>query len=164
MNAISRRHALRNVAGLAGVALLTQAGSCQVTTVSAAATDANLIAAGVASVIATLQTQPIVTASQQATLTQMQGYLATIQADAAALAKTPSTSTAQEIVTVVQTLAPLALSFVPGGSTVAVLVNAALSLAPQLLADLGVAGATMGAAPVKYSADEARLILKGAAK
>jgi hypothetical protein len=148
---------------VAGIVLQGCGSLTSPTTVNAAATDANLIATGLASAIASIQALPSLTAGQQATLVQLQGYLATIQKDAAAIAATPSTSTAQEIVSVVQELAPLALSFVPGGSAVAAIVQAALSLAPALLADLGVAGEAMNAAPATYAPDTARLILRGAA-
>ena len=137
------------------------------TTVSAAATDANLIATGLASAITAIQALPSLSTGQQATLVQLQGYLATIQADAKAIAATPTTSTAQEIVSVVTELAPLALSFVPGGSAIAAIVQAALALAPSLLTDLGVSGTALTAhaasgAPF-YTPDTARLILRGAA-
>ena len=108
----------------------------------------------------------MLTTAQQATLTQLQGYLATIKADAATIAAataTPATSVVSEIVQLVQTIAPIALSFVPGGGAIVAIVNAALSLAPQLLTDIGVTGAaaTSGPPPV-YSVASARQILRSA--
>ena len=139
-----------------------------VTAVNVGATDAGLIATGLASAVATLQATPNPTAAQQATLTQLQGYLATVQADAkqiAASTATPATSVISEIVQIVQTIAPIALSFVPGGGAIVPIINAAVSLAPQLLADLGLSAATLNGQPLptpKYTPDQARAILRGA--
>ncbi len=130
-------------------------------TVSQLASDASLIASGMAAVVTALQSQPGIPA---ATLVQLQGYLATLQKDAAAVAAataTPATSTVQEIAQIVQTVAPIALSFVPGGGAVAAIVQAAVALLPAITAAIGVAGAPLGAAPV-YAPDQARLILRAA--
>ena len=96
--------------------------------------------------------------------TQLQGYLATIKADAATIAAATATpATSVEIVQLVQTIAPIALSFVPGGGAIAAIVNAALSLAPQLLTDIGVTGATATSGPPPvYSVASARQILRSA--
>jgi hypothetical protein len=165
---LTRRHLLASTP-LAGAAILAACTSTTnpVAVTSTVAQDADLIAGGLASAIATLQATPgVLTTAQQATLTQLQGYLATIKADAATIAAataTPATSVVSEIVQLVQTIAPIALSFVPGGGAIVAIVNAALSLAPQLLTDIGVTGATAtsGAPPV-YSVASARQILRSA--
>ena len=165
---LTRRHLLASTP-VAGAAILTACTSTTnpVAVTSTVAQDADLIAGGLASAIATLQaTSGVLTTAQQATLTQLQGYLATIKADAATIAAataTPATSVVSEIVQLVQTIAPIALSFVPGGGAIVAIVNAALSLAPQLLTDIGVTGATAtsGAPPV-YSVASARQILRSA--
>ena len=135
-------------------------GACASTTPSQLATDVALIASGLGAAIAAIAAIPGVPV---ATVKQLQGYLATIQADAKAVAAataTVATGTVQEIASVVQALAPIALSFVPGGSAVWSIVNSALSLLPSVLAAVGVSGAS----PVKavYSPDGARLVLRAA--
>ena len=163
---LTRRHLLASTP-VAGAAILAACTSNPVAVTSTVAQDADLIAGGLASAIATLQATPgVLTTAQQATLTQLQGYLATIKADAATIAAataTPATSVVSEIVQLVQTIAPIALSFVPGGGAIVAIVNAALSLAPQLLTDIGVTGAaaTSGPPPV-YSVASARQILRSA--
>ena len=163
---LTRRRLLASTP-VAGAAILTACTSTTnpVAVTSTVAQDADLIAGGLASAIATLQaTSGVLTTAQQATLTQLQGYLATIKADAATIAAATATpATSVEIVQLVQTIAPIALSFVPGGGAIVAIVNAALSLAPQLLTDIGVTGATAtsGAPPV-YSVASARQILRSA--
>jgi hypothetical protein len=139
------------IALLAGVALLIEA--CASTpTVTTAASDANLIATGVAAAIAAIQASPSLTAGQQASLAQIQGYSNTIATDAAAIAANGSASAAQDIETVVSDLAPIALSLIPGDATVIDIIQAALSLAPQVLADLGVTATSVKAGAVAPSA------------
>ena len=156
---LNRRRAL--FYGVAAAPILMVLGRCAGTpSTSQLATDVGLIASGLAAAIAAVAAIPGVPA---ATVTQLQGYLATIQADAKAVAAataTAATGTVQEIVSAVQALAPIALSFVPGGSAVVAIVNAALSLLPSILAAIGVAG--VSTVKAVYSPDSARLILRAA--
>jgi hypothetical protein len=129
---------------------------CEVQTVSRVASDVNLIASGVTAAMADIKLLP---GMPDAALTQLDFYLATIQADAAKVASataTPAASTIKEIAQVVQALASVALPLIPGGSAIEAAIQAALSLLPVVLAAVGVAGA---GAPAKYQPDQARAIL-----
>ena len=98
-------------------------------------------------------------------LAELKERLATL-ADAKTLAVStavPSTSTVQEIISTVQTLAPIALALIPGASPFVPVIDAALSLAPALLADIGVTAASPKAIAPKYDQATARLVLRGAA-
>jgi hypothetical protein len=129
---------------------------CEVQTASQIASDVNLIASGLSAVMAEIKLLPDIPAAD---VTQLDFYVATIQAGAAKVASTvstPATSTIQEIAQVVQALASVALPLVPGGSAIEVAIQAALSLLPVILAAVGVSGAGL---PTKYQPSHARAIL-----
>lgn len=154
---ISRRPLL----GLLTMGTLAACATPGATTPTQLATDVNLIASGLSAAIASVAAIPGVSA---AAVTQLQGYLATIQADAktvAAATVTTPTSTVQEVAQAVQAVASVALPLIPGGSTVLALIQAAISLLPSILAAIGVSGAAPATPPV-YSPAQARLILASA--
>jgi hypothetical protein len=129
---------------------------CGAQTASQITADVNLIASGLTSAIADFRQIPAI---PTAALTQVDFYLATIQADAAkvaAAASAPATTTLQEIAQVVQALASVVLPLVPAGSVIEATIQAAVSLLPAILAAAGVAGAGL---PVKYGPARARAIL-----
>jgi hypothetical protein len=129
---------------------------CEVQTASQIASDVQLIASGLTAAMGDIKLLPGIS---NAAVTQLDFYLATIQADAAKVASTtsiPAASTIQEIAQVVQTLAAVALPLVPGGSVIEAAIQAALSLLPAVLAAVGVSGAAM---PAKYQPAQARAIL-----
>ena len=116
-------------------------------TPSQAATDAALLATGVASLVTALQTvQPPVAPDD---LAKIQGYLTVIQQGAASLAAaTAGTSTtAQAIAAAVQEIAVLVTPYIPGIGPYKDLINAAITLLPTFLASAGVAGARADAVP-----------------
>lgn len=126
--------------------------------VQQAAVDINLVAGGLAAITPTLAGLGL----PPATVTQIQGYVATLQADAksisaaVAASTTPSTTTVQEIATVTGQIATAVLTALPGGGAAVVAVQAAQALVPVILAAFHVTGA----APVAtMTPDEARLIL-----
>jgi hypothetical protein len=132
------------------------------TTATQLATDVSLIASGLSSAIISIGAIPGVPA---AIVTQLHSYLTTITNDAAqvaAFASGADTSTVQEIVSSVQTVADITLPLIPGGSTIVPVINAAVSLLPAILAVVGITSATT-TRPV-YTADQARLILRAAAR
>ena len=132
------------------------ATSCAGKTPSQLATDVGLIASGLASVVTSLAQAPGVPA---ATLAQLQGWLATIEADAAQVAAASAgAGGVVEFARAVQALAAIALPLIPGGSAIAALIDAAMSLLPMVLGTVGISGAPL-AAPV-YAPDQARLILR----
>jgi hypothetical protein len=149
----------RSLVFLSAATVALAATGCAGTTPSQLASDVQLIASGLASAAAALMQVPGVPA---ATLTQLQGYLDTIKADAAAVASGPSgaTGTVQEIASTVQVVASIALPLIPGGSAIVAIVEAAVSLLPAILAAVGISGTT-GAVAV-YTPDQARLILRAA--
>jgi hypothetical protein len=129
---------------------------CQMQTASQIASDVKLIASGLTAAMADIRLLPGVPA---AAVTQLDFYLATIQAAAAKVASataTPAASMIQEVAQVVQALAAAALPLVPGGSVIEAAIQAALSLLPAILAAAGVSGAV---APGKYQPAQARAIL-----
>jgi hypothetical protein len=152
------RRALLGTSGLSALAACTTSTTSP--TVSQIASDVNLIATGMTSVVTALQDVPNIPA---ATLKQLQSYVVALQQAASTVATstaTPATSAVQEIVTVVEDIAPIALSFVPGGGAIAAIVQAAISLLPVVTAAVGIAGAPVKA-PV-YTPDNARLVLRAA--
>jgi|GEM_PF-3443728 hypothetical protein len=149
----------RSILAMAGAAVTLTACGTTTITASQLATDAQLIASGLASAITAIAAISSVPA---ATVTQLQGYLATIKADAATVAAASAgTSVVQEIASTVQTVADIALPLIPGGSAIVSIVNAAVSLLPTILAAAGVTSAAK-TSPI-YSPEQARLILRGAA-
>ena len=159
----------RALGGISTAAILTAAGlgacSTSTTTISQGATDAALIASGIAAALAAVQTIPGVSSTL---IAQLQGYVATAQADATAIASaTASTGAnlAQSIEAAVKVAAPLLLSLIPGSSalvnTVTPLINAAISLISSLLSEYGVTSAIPSIVVPKYTPTEARLILQG---
>ncbi len=129
---------------------------CEVQTASQIASDVQLIASGLTAAMAEIKLLPGIPAAD---ITQLDFYLATIQAGAAKVAaatSTPATSTIQEIAQVVQALASVALPLLPGGSAIEVAIQAALSLLPVILAAVGVSGAGIA---TKYQPSHARAIL-----
>ncbi len=149
---MNRRTLLRVTAFLPALGLI----GCGGQTASQIAADVNLIASGLAAATAQLGQIPGV---PNAALTQVDFYLATIQADAAKIAgalSTSATSTVQEVSQVVQALASVVLPLVPAGSVIEATVNAAVSLLPVILAAVGVSGAGV---PAKYRPAQARAIL-----
>nr|WP_294522993.1 hypothetical protein [uncultured Rhodopila sp.] len=129
---------------------------CQVQTASQIASDVKLIASGLTAATADIKLLPGI---PSAAVTQLDFYLATIQAGAAKVASataTPAASTIQEITQVVQALASVALPLVPAGSVIEAAIQAALSLLPVILAAVGVSGAGM---QPKYQPSQARAIL-----
>ncbi len=155
-----RRRLLLATSGLVASVALAACSTAN-TVPSQVATDVQLIASGLSAAIAAVAAIPGVPA---ATVTQLQGYLATIQTDAAQVASataSASTSTVQEIATTVQAVADVALPLIPGGAVAVPLINAAVSLLPSILTAFGITSATKRA-PV-YTPDQARLILRAAA-
>jgi nucleoid-associated protein YgaU len=159
---LSRRYLLSTGALIPAVVLAACSGTTA-PTVTQLATDAKLIASGLAAAIASIAAIPGVSAATVATL---QADLATVQSDAASIAAataTPATSVVSEIVQAVQAIAPIALSLIPGASAIVPIINAATSLLPGLLSAVGLSAATAGAKAPVYAPDQARLILGGAA-
>jgi hypothetical protein len=162
---LSRRRALLSASVLVPAALLAACGTPTPATpvtppINPIATDTNLIAGGISAVIASITASAGSTPS--ANVVKLQGYLTTIQTDAAQVAAataTPATSVISEIAQTVQAIAPIALSLIPGGSALVDVVNAALSLLPSLLSAVGLSAATAGAKAPIYTPDQARLIL-----
>ena len=149
---MNRRTLLRATAFVPAIGLL----GCEGQTASQLATDVNLITSGLTAAFAALKQ---IAGVPSAVLTQIDFYVATIQADAAKVATavgTPATSTVQEIGQVVQALASIVLPLVPGGSVIEATIQAAVSLLPVILAAAGVSGAGV---PVKYRPEQARAIL-----
>ncbi len=153
---MNRRRLLLSGGALVGL------GACQTSpTPSQLTTDVNLIASGLSAAIRSIAAIPGVPAADVARLNT---YLATIQADAAAVAgetATPVTGTVQEIGQVVQAVAAVALPIIPGGSAILPVIQAAISLLPVILASVGASGAGVVAT---FSPDQARLILAAAGK
>jgi hypothetical protein len=152
---MNRRTLLGAAAFLPAAALL----ACGTQTPSQLAIDVNLIASGLAAAIVDIKQIPGV---PTADLTQLESYLAIIQADAAKVASAtavPATSTVQEISQVVQALASVALPLIPAGSVIQAIILAAVSLLPVILAAVGVSGAGI---PAKYPPGQARAILVAA--
>jgi hypothetical protein len=150
----------RSILAMAGAAVALSACGTTITS-SQLATDVQLIASGLSSAITAIAAIPGVPA---ATVTQLQGYLATIKTDAgqvAAATASAGTNVVQEIASTVQTVAGIALPLIPGGSAIVPIINAAISLLPTILAAAGVTSATK-TSPV-YSPEQARLILRAAA-
>jgi hypothetical protein len=153
---MNRRTLLGTAAFVPAAALL----ACGTQTPSQIATDVTLIASGLAAAITSIRQIP---GMPTAALTQLESYLAIVQADAAKVASataTPATSTVQEISQVVQAIASVALPLVPVGSIMQAAIQAAVSLLPVILAVVGVSGAGI---PVKYQPSQARAILAAAA-
>jgi hypothetical protein len=166
---MNRRNLLRTTALALPVAFLAACGATPGTTpvttppaptVNVVANDISLVSQGVSSMLVSLEAAPNL---DPVKLQQLEGYVTQLRAAANAIAEatvTPAASAVQEIVKIVQALAPIALSLIPGGSTLTALVQAALSMLPIVLSAVGVVGAG-GPAPV-YNAEQARLILAGA--
>src|SRR4051794_5077309 len=103
-------------------------------TPSQIATDVNLIASGLAAAIVSIRQIPGV---PTAALTQLESYLAIIQADAdkvASATATPATAIVREINQMGQAIASVALPLVPAGSIMEATSQAAVSLLPVILA------------------------------
>ncbi len=150
---IDRRTLLCAAACVPAVTLL----ACSPQTASQLKNDVNLIASGLAAALNGIRRIPGI---PPAILNQLNSYVATIQADAAAITSaTPATPTVQEIGQMVQAMASAALPFVPAGSVIEATIQAALSLLPVILAAVRVSGAALSAA---YQPDQARLILAAA--
>jgi len=135
--------------------------ACAGTTVASLASDVQLVDSGASALASAVMQLAGVPA---ATVTQIQGYLATINTGAAAVqAGTANDATiVQQVVGAVQALVPVVLPLLPGGSAFVPVANALLSMAPALLAWVGISGAPAVAAA--YTPDQARLILRAAAK
>ncbi len=149
---MNRRMLLGATALVPTLALIRCAGQ----SASRIAADVNLIASGLTAVVAQIGQIPGV---PSAALTQVDFYLAKIEADAVKIARatsTPATSTVQEVSQVVQALASVVLLLVPAGSVIEATIQAAVSLLPVILAAVGVAGAGV---PAKYPPARARAIL-----
>jgi hypothetical protein len=152
----------RSVLFLSGAAIALAACSSTTVTLSQLAADVQLVASGISSVVAAVAQIPGVPAT---TVTQLQGYLATIQIDAgkvasatpSAVAGTSIASIVEEIAVAVQAVAEVALPLIPGGSAAVPILNAAVSLLPIILDAAGIAGATKAVGA--YTPDQARLIL-----
>jgi hypothetical protein len=145
-----------------GLILISAVAACSTPpTPSQLATDTSLIASGLSAAIASIAAIPGVS---PATVSQLQGYLATIEADAttvAAATVTTPTNIVEEIAQTVQAVASVALPLIPGGTSLVALINAAVSLVPTILAAVGVSGAAP-AGPLPYTPAQARLILAAA--
>ncbi len=154
-SAISRRH----LCGFASMLLAAVAlEACGSVTPSQAATDAGLIASGLASAVAALSAMPGIPADK---LALVQTALADIKAASASLASSTAgvdATTVKGIATLVTQIAVTVLPFVPGGAPIAAVIAAAQSLVPVLLAAAGIAGAATAAA--RFSPAEARALLK----
>ena len=151
---MNRRGLLISVAALLPLSAALVACNKPVTTTQIAS-DVQLIASGLQPVVNALVNAPNVSAS---VIAQVQGYLATIKADAAQIAAstaTPAVGTVQQIVQAVQALAGIAGS-IPALAPYAMAIQAAVALLPVLLADVGVV--TSGAKP-SMTPMQARAIL-----
>lgn len=161
---MNRRQLLRTTATIAasGLVLAACAGSSSPTpTATQLAQDVNLVAAGLTAALAQVSAIPGIAT---ATVTQLAGYLATVQADAkivAAGTAAAGTSVVQEIASGVQSIAAIVMPLVPSSSQITNLINAAISLLPVILAAVGLVAADK-VVPV-YTPAAARLILAGAA-
>lgn len=140
---------------LLAAALLLSACSGSGTVTSRAATDIQIIAAGLGPVVTALATTPGV---NPATVAQAQKDLAILQEDAKAIAASTSTqgTIAQEVNATVQALAGIA-GTIPALASYAPVIQAAAALLPVILTEAGVNVA--GIHPATMSPDEARGIL-----
>jgi hypothetical protein len=137
--------------------------------VSQLASDGNLIAGGLTAAIAQIMQIPNLATGPGSVLATLQGYLTTIQNDAASIAAataTPAASVVSEIVTFIGKFAPLAIGLLPGGSAIATavlpIINAAISLTPGLLVAIGLTGGPATAIQGPYTPAVARSILAAA--
>ena len=164
-----RRRLLVNTTFLAPVALLVACAlnptSPNTPVISQAALDANLIATGLEAGIAQVtaeQTTP--SPAFTAAVAKLNGYLTTIQNDAAQVAAataTPPTSTLNEIETDAKAILTVVSPFLPDGSLILPIFTAAIDLGADLL---GTAGASVTPRPGAYSAQQSRAILAAARK
>lgn len=140
---------------LLATALLLSACAGTSTPVSQAATDIQLIAAGLGPVVAALATTPGV---NPATVAEAQKDLAILQADAKTIGAATSTpgTVAQEVNAAVQALASIA-GTIPVLAPYAVVIQAATALLPVIMAEAGVGVA--GIHPATMAPDMARGIL-----
>lgn len=125
-------------------------------------TDVETLADGVAGIVGALTSLPANLQPSADVMAQIQAEIATIKADSAqiAAAASPDAGTIKQISAAVGVVAALVAPFFPAAPTVGMVVQAALSLLPVILAAIGVTGASEG----KFTPDEARLILRGAAE
>lgn len=136
--------------------------ACTGATVASLASDVQLVDSGAQSLAsAIIKVADVPTALA----TQIEGYLATINTGATAVAATGTTgatTVVQQIVAAVKALVPIVMPLIPGGSALEPVANALLSMVPTLLAEVGISGAA-GLTPL-YTPEQARLILRAAAK
>ncbi len=148
--------------GLSAVLLATTAlaGCGSTVTPSQIASDANLIATGLASIVTALSG---IAGVPPTTIVTIMSYLKQIQAAAAQLATETvgaSAGTVQSIAMLVGQVAQVVLPLIPGGGPIVTVVEAAQALIPGMLALVGISAAS--AVAPKWSSAEARSILKDA--
>ena len=144
--------------GTAICAPLLAAGTCTgPTSASTLAGDVMLVNAGAQALGGAIMQLANVPA---ATVVQVQGYMAQIDAAAKAVqaGTAGQTGTVTQIVSTLKVLVPIALTFIPGASPFVPVAQALLAMVPTLLTWVGVTGAS-GVVPA-YSPDSARLLLR----
>jgi len=151
------------ILGASALPLLAVAGCVTAPTASQLQTDVTLIAnglSGITSALAALPNSPV----PASTLAQINAEIATVKADAAAIASAGSSTTlVTGLTAAVQAIVPLVTPFFPAAPLVAGVVQAAVSLISTVLAQAGIAGAAVGAPVPTMSPAQARLVLaKGA--
>lgn len=99
-------------------------------------------------------------------LAQVQKEIDIIKANAATIATaiTPSPDTITAIKNAVSAIIPLVTPFFPVAPVVGMILNAALSLLPVILGAVGMSAVALLAPGTRYTPDQARVILRGAAK
>lgn len=99
-------------------------------------------------------------------LAKVQAEIDIIKANAATIATaiTPSADTITAIKNAVNAIVPLVTPFFAAAPVVGMIVNAALSLLPVILGAFGMPQVAMIAPGTRYTPDQARVILRGAAK
>ena len=138
---------------LASVPLAILAGCQSLPDTSTIATDVALIASGLTSVLAQLPAMP------NATLAQLQAYLADIKTLATQIAANATAPLVQSIVADVQDFAAIATPLIPAAAPYAPVIQAALALLPGLLTSIGLAGAVSSTSAPKMTPAQARAVL-----
>ena len=140
-------------------------------TASQLQTDVGTIASGLSGIVNSLKALPGNLAPSADVIAKVETEIALIQSNAATIATSlaPSTATLQAIAGGVSTVAALLTPFFPAAPAIGAVVQAAVALISVVLTSTGVnppaaAARTFAAVPVRYTPDEARLILLDAAK
>lgn len=136
------------------VLALTVAACGTGSTASQVATDAQLLANGLAAI------EPFLPAADTALLTKVEAAVAIVAKDAKALAANPKASVAAEIETAINDVLPLVASAFPPGSTGSVVVAAVTALLPEFEQLAGLPVPNVAAADV-MSVESAKGFLGG---